>query len=300
MRRCKPSPFSAGSTFLFLASTFLRCITQAQNATHCVMDAHRWRLGFFVIGTLIPSICINAQSKNIKVIELRNYLLRPGQRDNFIDSFEVKIMDSLNGRRNYVLGQYRVRDAPDNFLWIRGFDDMASRKTALEGFYTSKYWEQLVNIPRKYVMNYTNVYLLKPLRIADRKMDSTVTIGTDWFGKPKGLAVVDFYVANEMRNLLLEFFTTTYDSVLHAAGVKDISYWMSETAPNDYPLPAFQDKNLLVTITFFNNQSQYIGTKSRIEEIMNEEQKFRMNRLVTTKTSWVLYPTEKPFKTSAQ
>jgi len=237
---------------------------------------------------------LQAQSGKVKVIELRNYLMRSGQRDNFIDSFKIKVVDSLNGRRNYVLGQYRVKDAPDNFCWIRGFDDMTSRKIALEGFYDSKYWKKHVSIPQKYVVGYTNVYLLKPVRITDSSMDSTAGFETDWFDKAQRLAVVDFYVANERRNLLLDFVETMYDSILHAAGVKDISYWISETTHNDYPsLPVFQDKNLLVTITLFKDEPHYNAIKKRIETVMSEEQKFYMNRIVTTKTTWVLYPTEK-------
>ena len=238
---------------------------------------------------------IHAQSKRIKVIELRNYLLRPGQRDNFKDSFEIKILDTLNRRGNHVLGQYTVKDAPDNFVWVRGFDDMKSRLKALQGFYASKYWQQHVSIPRKYVLNYMNVYLLKPLHISQEKIDSTSTFNADWFGKQKGVAIVDFYIANQRRKELLDFVRNTYDSVLSVSGVKDVSYWISEMAPNDYPLPAFQDKNLLVTITFFKNETEYVAAQKRIESNMTQEQKFAMKAIVTTKSTWELYPTKKSF-----
>ena len=230
---------------------------------------------------LVFSICASlsfsslyAQTKKVKVIELRNYVLRPGQRDHFIDSFDIKILDTLNRRGNYVVGQYTLKNFPDNFVWIRGFDDMTGRLKALKGFYTSDYWKKLVSIPRRYVLNYTNVYLLKPLHISAKSMDSTSAFDSNWFGKQKGLAIVDFYVANQNRKQLLEFVASTYDSVLDVSGVKDVSYWISEMAPNDYPLPAFQDKNLLVTITFFRNESDYKAAVKRIESNMSEEQRF--------------------------
>jgi hypothetical protein len=242
----------------------------------------------FIICILLSSTFLNAQSRKVEIIELRNYLLRPGQRDYFIDSLEIKIIDTLNARGNYVLGQYRIKDAPDNFLWIRGFNDMTSRLEALNGFYSSEYWKKHVSIPRKYVVGYTNV--------SNRKVDSTAGFEMDWFGRQKGLAVVDFYVANEMRTQLVDFVSTFYDSAMRASGVKDVSYWISESTPNDYPnLPVFQDKNLLVTITFFKDELQYNNTKKKIEKSMNEEQKFRMNRIITTKTTWVLFPTKKSF-----
>ena len=254
------------------------------------------RLAILIVSIILSSISVFAQSTKIQVLELRNYLLKPGQRDYFIDSFEIKIMDTLNARGNYVLGQYRVKNAPDNFFWIRGFNDMTSRLEAMKGFYSSEYWKQHVSIPIKYVAGYTNVYLLKPLNISNKKVDSTAGFDADWFGKQKGLAVVDFYVANEMRNQLIDFVATSYDSVMHASGVKDVAYWLSETTPNDYPdLPVFQDKNLLVAISFFKDELSYNTTKKRIQSSMNEEQKSKMNRIVTTKTTWILYPTKKSF-----
>ena len=74
------------------------------------------RLAILIISIILSTISLFAQSTKIQVLELRNYLLKPGQRDYFIDSFEIKIMDTLNARGNYVLGQYRVKDAPETFF----------------------------------------------------------------------------------------------------------------------------------------------------------------------------------------
>ena len=41
-----------------------------------------------------------------------------------------------------VLGQYRVTGAPDRFTWLRGFDDMTSRRRALESFYGGPVWQE--------------------------------------------------------------------------------------------------------------------------------------------------------------
>ena len=264
-------------------------------------QAFNYKLAFSIVCILLSSISLHAQSKEVKVIELRNYLMKPGQRDYFIDSFEIKIMDTLNARGNYVLGQYRVRDAPDNFLWIRGFGNMTTRLEAMKGFYSSEYWKQNVSIPIKYVVGYTNVYLLKPLNVYNKRIDSISGFETEWFGRQKGIAVVDLYIANEMRSELIDFVTTTYDSIIHASGVKDISYWIRETTPNNYPdLPVFQDKNLLLTIAFFKDEPQYNAIKKSIQSSMSEEQKLKMNRIVTTKTTWVLYPTKKSFRSKTK
>jgi hypothetical protein len=232
-------------------------------------------------------------TQHVQVIELRNYLLRPGHRDQFISEFEDKLVDTLNARGNLILGQFRVKGAEDNFLWIRGFRDMPSRAKALREFYSSDYWATQEHIPIRHLLNYGNVHLLKPLDISKNK-EENFGFPMEWFGRPKGVAVVDLYVANERLNDLIDFFRTRYDSLLKASGLNEISYWISEQKPNDYPgIPAFQDKNLLVTISFYKNEQEYLSTMKNIERKISKELKNEMLGIVTTETSLILYPTKR-------
>lgn len=73
-------------------------------------------------------------NQNIKVIELRNYLVRHGRRDEFINLFEENFVGSQNILGGHILGQYRVKGADDNFFWIRGFKDMPARYKFLKRF----------------------------------------------------------------------------------------------------------------------------------------------------------------------
>jgi hypothetical protein len=36
-----------------------------------------------------------------------------------------------------VIGQFRDLDAPERFVWLRGFADMAARRRGLESFYAT-------------------------------------------------------------------------------------------------------------------------------------------------------------------
>lgn len=256
------------------------------------------------IGFLIPliplSVCAQVESTEVEVIEIRNYLVKPGQRDSYIKGFETYFLDTLNAHENYILGQYRVKGAVDNFVWIRGFEDMPARKTALENFFASLQWKKHSHIPGEHLLGYTNVYLLKPLNIAEGLESRDGSFPIAWFGKPKGVAVVDYYVANGILEHLIEFVDTKYDSLIRAAGVKEITYWVSETSPNNFPgLPVFQDKNLLVSIAFYKDEQEYQEIVKRLEASMDEETKFTLANSFTTKTTWVLYPTEKSFSSKA-
>ncbi len=61
------------------------------------------------------------------VVELRQYTLRPGQRDVLIDLFDREGVESQEAAGMAIVGQFRDLDDPDRFVWIRGFASMPSR-----------------------------------------------------------------------------------------------------------------------------------------------------------------------------
>ena len=58
------------------------------------------------------------------VVELRQYTLRPGQRDVLIDLFDRELVESQEADGMAIVGQFRDLDDPDRFIWIRGFASM--------------------------------------------------------------------------------------------------------------------------------------------------------------------------------
>ena len=75
------------------------------------------------------------------VVELRQYTLRPGQRDVLIDLFDREFVESQEAEGMAIVGQFRDLDDPDRFVWIRGFGDMPSRARALAAFYGGPAWK---------------------------------------------------------------------------------------------------------------------------------------------------------------
>ena len=74
------------------------------------------------------------------VIELRQYTLKPGQRDVLIELFEREFIETQETVGMRLIGQFRDRDRPDRFVWMRGFADMPSRAIALAAFYGGPTW----------------------------------------------------------------------------------------------------------------------------------------------------------------
>lgn len=236
-------------------------------------------------------------NQNIKVIELRNYVIKPGRRDEFINLFEENFTRSQNILGGYTLGQYRVKGADDNFFWIRGFKDMPARNKFLNDFYYgSPAWKQHKSAANSMLLNNDNVHLLKPLDLGDSPEGAEVGFNTNWFGQERGIAVVDFYTSNTKLEKLIGFVRKKYVAVLRASKVENTSFWTSETTPNDFTaLPVFQDKNLLVQITFYKNEFEYQTKMKDVAARMNDESKSEMADLVTIKNTLILYPTENSF-----
>ena len=238
-----------------------------------------------------------AANQNIKVIELRNYFVRHGRRDEFINLFEENFVESQNILGGYILGQYRVQGADDNFFWIRGFRDMTARFKYLNDFYFgSPSWKQHKAEANSMLLNNDNVYLLQPLNIKGDSNEAEPQFNTNWFGQEKGIAVVDFYISNTKLPKLAEFVKKKYAAILNASKIENTSFWTSETTPNDFTgLPVFQDKNLLVQITFYKNELEYQTKMKNAYSKMNDELKSELADLVTIKNTLIIYPTEKSF-----
>ncbi len=236
----------------------------------------------------------SAKNQSIKVIELRNYLLKPGKRDSFITFFEANFIESQNSLGGYVIGQYRVKGADDNFLWIRGFNSMDSRSKYLPEFYKSPFWKTRRTRANDLINNNDNVYLIKPLSITGENTDTSIS--SNEFGKKKGMAVIDLYIANGKLNELIPFFRNTYIPFLKKIGIIDFTTWVSETQENDFPiLPVFQDKNLLVTISYFRNEKEYLEKTKQLNSLTNQKMKIALHDIVTTRSTVVLYPTDNSF-----
>src|SRR4249919_2491853 len=66
-------------------------------------------------------------SLTVRVLEFRRYRLKPGARETLVELFDREFVESQEGLGMRILGTFRDLDDPDQFVWLRGFDDMASR-----------------------------------------------------------------------------------------------------------------------------------------------------------------------------
>jgi hypothetical protein len=77
-----------------------------------------------------------------EVVELRQYTLQPGRRDDLIEIFERHLIAGQEEAGARIIGHFRDLEHPDRFVWLRAFRDMPSRKLALEALYGSGVWHE--------------------------------------------------------------------------------------------------------------------------------------------------------------
>jgi hypothetical protein len=97
------------------------------------------------------------------VVELRQYTLRPGQRDVLIELFDREFVESQELAGIHVIGQFRDLDRPDRFVWLRGFADMDVRKVGLEAFYGGPVWKSHRQAANATMIDSDDVLLLRPI-----------------------------------------------------------------------------------------------------------------------------------------
>ncbi|MGN2253330.1 NIPSNAP family protein [Frateuria sp. GZRe12] len=96
------------------------------------------------------------------VFELRQYTLRPGQRERLVELFEREFIEPQEALGMGLPGQFRDLDDPDRFVWLRSFPDMPARAAALAAFYDGPVWRGHREAANATMLDSDDVLLLRP------------------------------------------------------------------------------------------------------------------------------------------
>lgn len=95
------------------------------------------------------------------IFELRRYRLHPGTFDVLHDVFTRELVAPQEALGMAVIGPYRDRDAPDDFVWFRRFESLAARAPALEAFYGGPDWGAHKDVANATMIAFDDVRLLR-------------------------------------------------------------------------------------------------------------------------------------------
>ncbi len=74
------------------------------------------------------------------IFELRQYRLKPGQRERWVKWMEEKIIPYQTGLGVVVVGSFIAEEDPDVYVWIRRFDSEQERARLYAEMYESPTW----------------------------------------------------------------------------------------------------------------------------------------------------------------
>ena len=186
-----------------------------------------------------------------QVLELRRYTLHPGRRDKLIDLFDTYFIEPQEAQGMVVIGQFRDEDAPDRFVWLRGFADMATRAAALAGFYDGPVWRQHRDRANATMVDSDDVLLLRPawpgagLPLAGLRRAA----GPVRMAPPQQVMVSVFPLREAATPELLALCRERLAPRLRHAGVVSAGWYVSELADNTFArLPVRRDVQVLVRV----------------------------------------------------
>ena len=167
------------------------------------------------------------------IVELRQYALHPGRREDLIQLFDSEFIESQEAVGLTVMGQFRDLDDPNAFVWLRGFASMDTRAEGLASFYDGPIWRAYRDRANATMIGSDNVLLLRPARpgsgFAEIARPAETTLDRD--RRAGLLAATIYYLAQPADVAFLEFFERQLAPALRKAGASIDACYTTEPSP---------------------------------------------------------------------
>jgi len=206
------------------------------------------------------------------IVELRQYILRPGRRDVLIDLFDSQLVEPQEETGMKVIGQFRDLDDPDKFVWFRGFRDMPERARALGDFYGGAVWRSHSKEANATMVDVDDVLLLRPAQ-----PDSAFTLEVK--RTPRSLqgsgpgfvqaTIMQLEVPAEETGII-SFFERAIAPAVSDCGGSILGYFVTESAENTFPsLPVRAGEEVFVWCAGF-------ATRETLERVSDDDSEARL------------------------
>lgn len=216
-----------------------------------------------------PSFAGRSASDEWPVVELRQYTLKPGQRDVLIELFEREFIESQETLGMKILGTFRDLDNPNRFVWLRGFSSMTARAEALEAFYGGPVWQTHRKAANATMLDSSNVLLLRVARTGAGFPPIDGTRPPKGASRtPPGLLVATiYYFDRAVESEFIDFFEKSVKPELKVAGVPVRASFVSETSTNNFPaLPVRENDRVFVWFAVFPDAAGYDQSLERLKQ----------------------------------
>lgn len=180
----------------------------------------------------------------LNAVELRQYAMRPGRRDELITLFEREFVETQAAAGIHLIGLFKDIDRPDRFVWLRGYPELSKRKPALEAFYNSDHWFAHRAATNATLISSDDVLLLRPLTPGWAPETDPVSRVRD------RVIVAGVHRLEGPDDPLVEAFERTSAAALSGAGLTLEAVMITDPSPNGFPRhPVRQDEWVLVWLS---------------------------------------------------
>ena len=190
-----------------------------------------------------------------EVLELRQYTLRPGERDTLIELFDGELVEPQEALGMRLYGQFRDLDDDDRFVWLRGFPDMTTRAEALGAFYGGPVWREHRAAANATMVDSDDVLLLRPAA-ADTGFDLPAERPD---GLPASLVTVTLYhLPPRAGDEFADLFVREARPLLTDLGAPPLACLRTEHSENNFPaLPVRTGENVFAWVAAFADQEAH-------------------------------------------
>ncbi|MGN7917939.1 NIPSNAP family protein [Lysobacter sp. 22409] len=183
------------------------------------------------------------------VIELRQYRMQPGRRDDLIELFEREFVESQEAVGMHVIAQFRDLDQTDRYTWVRGFPNHALRAASLDAFYGGPIWKRHREAANATLLDNDDVLMLRPLRPGSGfAVAPSARAPAGSTARGEGVVVIGICeLGAPAEDGFGELFEQRFVPLLGAGGAELLATYVSDPSPNGYPrLPVREGERVLV------------------------------------------------------
>lgn len=191
----------------------------------------------------------------LPILELRQYLLQPGRRDDLIELFDDELVEPQEAVGIEVVGQFRDLARPDYFVWLRRFDDMESRRRALAAFYGGPVWEAHRDAANATMIDSDNVLLLRPLS-TDAQLHVSHPASRGHRPTCGAIVILILHRQPGREAECNAYFESMLQAHLDEAGARTIGVYETEPAENTFPRLPVREANVLACFAAFDTLEQ--------------------------------------------
>ncbi|MEV8378524.1 NIPSNAP family protein [Kribbella sp. NPDC056861] len=200
------------------------------------------------------------------VVDLRQYTLHPGRRDDLIRVFDEAFVEGQEEHGMHIAGQFRDLDDPDRFVWLRGFTDLPTRAAALNGFYYGPVWKARGSEANETMLDSDNALLLRPIELRDGYPDLNAArppIGATEIASSVVAGAV--YHRSSIDDGFSEYFAEQIAPALTGTGATIAATFETLVAENNFPALPLRDEIVLAWFASFPSDTAYAEHRRQLD-----------------------------------